>query len=80
MAMQEGYAGPYRLGLTGSIGMGKSTVGRMFQDLKVPVQDADAAVHALYATGGDAVPVVQRLFPDSVSGGARIVLWVRVAS
>lgn len=62
---------PYRLGLTGSIGMGKTTIGGMFRDLKVPVLDSDASVHELYAQGGAAVPLVQELFPSAVVDGAR---------
>lgn len=58
------------LGLTGSIGMGKSETAKMFQRLGVPVYDADAAVHRLYAQGGGAVSAVGTLFPGSVKEGA----------
>ncbi len=57
----------YVLGLTGSIGMGKSTTAQMFRDLGCPVHDADAEVHALYA--GEAVAPVTALFPDVVVDG-----------
>lgn len=58
------------LGLTGSIGMGKSTTAAMFADRGATVWNADEAVHALYAVGGAAVPEVGRVFPGVVSGGA----------
>ncbi|KKJ77121.1 dephospho-CoA kinase [Kiloniella litopenaei] len=53
------------LGLTGSIGMGKSTAARMFQRLKVPVHDADAVVHQLMGKNGAAVKDISALFPET---------------
>jgi dephospho-CoA kinase len=58
------------LGLTGSIGMGKSTTSKMFVDEGVPVYDSDAAVHVLYASGGAAVAPVEAAFPGVVVDGA----------
>lgn len=55
------------LGLTGSIGMGKSTTAQMFVDLGIPVNDADAVVHDLYQ--GEAVAPMEKAFPGVVTDG-----------
>lgn len=60
----------FKLGLTGSIGMGKSTTARMFADLGCAVWDADAAVHRMYGEGGAAVAPMAEAFPEAVQDGA----------
>ncbi|WP_136636091.1 dephospho-CoA kinase [Pseudooceanicola onchidii] len=60
----------YLVGLTGSIGMGKSTTAKLFAEEGCAVWDADAAVHRLYSPGGAAVGPMQVAFPDAIIDGA----------
>lgn len=57
------------LGLTGSIGMGKTTAANQLRALGIPVYDADEAVHKMMAKGGSAVPLIEKAFPHVVFGG-----------
>jgi dephospho-CoA kinase len=61
---------PYLIGLTGSIGMGKSETARLFAAEGVPVHDSDAAIHRLYARGGAAAEKIAAAFPSAIVDGA----------
>lgn len=71
---------PFRLGLTGSIGMGKSTTAAFFRAEGIPVWDADEAVHRLYSPGGSAVAPLSALYPPAkIDGGidrTRLKDWI----
>jgi dephospho-CoA kinase len=60
---------PLLIGLTGSIGMGKTETAKMFAGLGIPIYDADAAVHVLYDAGGAAVAPIAAAFPSVVQAG-----------
>lgn len=70
------------IGLTGSIGMGKTETGKLFARLGIPVHSADEVVHRLYDTGGAAVAAIAREFPGTVRDGRvmREALAARVAA
>ena len=65
--MAERRAVPFRVGLTGSIGMGKSETAKLFARLGLPVFDADATVHALYAPKGAGAEAIRSRFPGAVT-------------
>jgi dephospho-CoA kinase len=71
---------PFVLGLTGSVGMGKSTVAQMFARLGVPVFDADAVVHGMQGPGGSLVEPIEKAFPGTTGtrGVERAELGARV--
>ena len=60
---------PYVIGLTGSIGMGKTETARLFAGEGIPVHDADTAIHRLYAKGGAGVEKIAAVFPAAVKDG-----------
>lgn len=60
---------PFLVGLTGSIGMGKSETGKLFARLGIPVLDSDAVVRALYEPGGEAVESIANAFPGTIRNG-----------
>lgn len=62
----------FRLGLTGSIGMGKSTTAAMFAEEGIPVWDADATVHRLYAPGQPAALAIAAMFPSVIDQDGRV--------
>lgn len=61
---------PFLVGLTGSIGMGKTATAGLFAELGIPVYDADAAVHSLYGPCGEAVEPIEKAFPGTTREGA----------
>lgn len=63
--MSDAAKRPLTIGLTGSIGMGKSTVAAMFEAAGVPIFDADASVRAMQGPGGELVPAIEEAFPGS---------------
>ncbi|WP_114966988.1 dephospho-CoA kinase [Alkalilacustris brevis] len=73
---------PFILGLTGSIGMGKTTTAQMFREAGLPVWDADATVHRLYSAGAEGTRAIAKLCPQAVGpeGVDRAVLKAAIAA
>ena len=61
-----------KIGLTGSIGMGKSETARIFSGLGIPVYDADASVHKLYESGNTGALAIKKIFPEAISGDGSV--------
>ena len=61
-----------KIGLTGSIGMGKSETARIFSSLGIPVYDADASVHKLYESGNTGALAIKKIFPEAISGDGSV--------
>lgn len=61
-----------KIGLTGSIGMGKSETAKIFSSLGIPVYDADASVHKLYENGNTGALAIKKLFPKAISGDGSV--------
>lgn len=64
------------IGITGSIGMGKTTVSNMLREMNIPVHDSDAAVHRLLAGGGAAVVPVAAKFPEAMKNDANGIAYI----
>ncbi|APG61752.1 dephospho-CoA kinase [Sphingorhabdus lutea] len=67
LADENSRKGPLLVGLTGSIGMGKSTIGKIFAKYDIPIFDADAEVHKLQGPGGALIPQIEQAFPGSTN-------------
>lgn len=64
------------VGITGSIGMGKTTIANMLREVNIPVHDSDAAVHHLLGPDGAAVPVVGKAFPEALQSNEQRQVYI----